>query len=294
VDEFQIEAFLYVVKTKNFSRAAEMLHVTQSTITSRVKALESRFGKPLLHRTTRHVELTGFGMKIFPHLAKISETIKESVRLAHVTDQYDNSFSIGMIESAGHLPIVRALDMIQESFPKTSVYLMTAHSIDVAQAVIEGTIDLGVVYSVPKHPSLVMRKIHTDEIVLVGNSSHASSTHVLSKIRVNPQDLVRIDWSEHFAKWFREEFGPDYVSGTEVANANLALQIILRSKRIGFFPKSIVRPFIDDNSLKVLSYNALQPIPYRIIYAIFQKSAKQKDLITNFSNRLRSLTANNS
>ena len=51
----QIEAFLTLVKTKNFTRAAEELNVVQSTITARIKMLEQSVGKELFKRETRKV-----------------------------------------------------------------------------------------------------------------------------------------------------------------------------------------------------------------------------------------------
>ena len=54
-----IRTFLEVAESGNFNRAAESLHVTQSTVSARNKTLEDYFGLPLFKRARSGVELTG-------------------------------------------------------------------------------------------------------------------------------------------------------------------------------------------------------------------------------------------
>ena len=56
-----IRTFLEISNCGNFNRAAENLHVTQSTVSARVKAMEDRFGRILFTRGHSGVELTSAG-----------------------------------------------------------------------------------------------------------------------------------------------------------------------------------------------------------------------------------------
>ena len=56
-----IEAFVQVAHTQNFSEAARQMRVSKSVVTTRVKQLEELVGAPLFHRSTRMVRLTEFG-----------------------------------------------------------------------------------------------------------------------------------------------------------------------------------------------------------------------------------------
>ncbi|WP_405793511.1 LysR family transcriptional regulator [Streptomyces sp. NBC_01506] len=63
----QMEYFLAVVEESSFTRASELLHVTQPALSHQIKALEKSVGGPLLERMTRGVRLTPMGRAYLPH-----------------------------------------------------------------------------------------------------------------------------------------------------------------------------------------------------------------------------------
>lgn len=64
-------AFVQVVDTGSFSRAATALRVQQSTISKRIAALEEELGRTLLQRTTRHLQVTEAGRLFYPRAVEI-------------------------------------------------------------------------------------------------------------------------------------------------------------------------------------------------------------------------------
>src|SRR5256885_17185874 len=63
----QLEYFVAVVDEGSFTRAAEVLHVTQPGLSHQFQALERELGGPLLERLTRQVRLTPAGRAALPH-----------------------------------------------------------------------------------------------------------------------------------------------------------------------------------------------------------------------------------
>lgn len=79
-----IQAFKAVAETRNFSRAADSLGLTQSAVSQQILKLESMVGAPLFSRTTRQLELTEEGMSLlseitFP-LASLIQTFENFSR----------------------------------------------------------------------------------------------------------------------------------------------------------------------------------------------------------------------
>ena len=66
----QLQAFLAVVETENFGRAARQCGKTQSTISRQIQALESDLGLPLLHRSS-HPKLTLGGERFLPRARRM-------------------------------------------------------------------------------------------------------------------------------------------------------------------------------------------------------------------------------
>ena len=54
----QLESFIQIAENLNFARAAEILNVTQSAVSSQIKGLEEELNTKLFYRTTRTVLLT--------------------------------------------------------------------------------------------------------------------------------------------------------------------------------------------------------------------------------------------
>lgn len=78
----QVRYFLAAAKTLNFTRAAELCHVSQPALTIAVKRLEDQLGSPLFHRDGRRLGLTNFGRRMQPHLAQILEQTAAAEALA--------------------------------------------------------------------------------------------------------------------------------------------------------------------------------------------------------------------
>ncbi|MFT6352829.1 MAG: DNA-binding transcriptional LysR family regulator, partial [Neptuniibacter pectenicola] len=66
-----LRAFTEIAKSGSFTRAAENLHLTQSTLTATIKQLEEQVELKLFDRTTRRVMLTGEGENFFPVAEKL-------------------------------------------------------------------------------------------------------------------------------------------------------------------------------------------------------------------------------
>ncbi|MEX1036447.1 MAG: LysR family transcriptional regulator [Sneathiella sp.] len=71
MDIYQLRYFLAVVETSNFSRAAERAFVSQPTLSTGIKKLETELGTPLFNRDTRKISLTEAGQRFLPHARTI-------------------------------------------------------------------------------------------------------------------------------------------------------------------------------------------------------------------------------
>ena len=70
--------FLAVADTRGFTRAAELLHVTQPTLSHQIKQLETMVGTKVLERSTKEVELTAAGRLFKPYCERILKEIESS------------------------------------------------------------------------------------------------------------------------------------------------------------------------------------------------------------------------
>jgi DNA-binding transcriptional LysR family regulator len=120
-----IEAFVQVAHTQNFSEAARQMRVSKSVVTTRVKQLEELVGAPLFHRSTRMVRLTEFGQSflrdcsdlvgrandIVDHMCEVRGTPAGVLRVHALTGFVLGHFASLLREFQSRYPDIR-LDLI--------------------------------------------------------------------------------------------------------------------------------------------------------------------------------------
>jgi DNA-binding transcriptional LysR family regulator len=102
-----LRSFVAVAHQRNFSRAAEQLHVSQPALSEQIRKLEDELGAPLFERTSRGATLTDAGEAFLPHARAVlsqADQAAEAVRL--IARGLAGTLTLGFIDSAalGLLP----------------------------------------------------------------------------------------------------------------------------------------------------------------------------------------------
>ena len=168
----QVEGFLEVARRGSVSRAAEVLFITQPTLTARLQGLERELGTPLFLRTSHGMRLTDAGRAWIPFAERA---------LRALVDGRDALEQV-MTASAGHLMIAAApavstyvlpavLKSFQTSHPQVRMGVRTGHTEEVLEMVLRREVDLGVGRPI-QHPDAELIPVFDDELVLVVSRHH--------------------------------------------------------------------------------------------------------------------------
>jgi DNA-binding transcriptional LysR family regulator len=147
--------FLAVARERNFTRAAERLHVAQPALSRQVKLLEEELGVELLHRTTHEFELTEAGEFLLERgtaLTSAADELSESVRRFGSGEQGTVSVAYGA--SASYETAPRLLAALAEREPDIALNTSVGATPDILAGVGDGSIDLGVVRCPAPSPEL--------------------------------------------------------------------------------------------------------------------------------------------
>lgn len=140
----QLNAFLTVVATGSMSRAAQVLDISQPTLSRQVLALEAVIGQPLFYRDVRPLVLTDVGRFIHEHIAKNLDDLEHVITLAQRFDSdVTDTLSIGFVASVlyGKLPTI--ISRLKASLPNLDVRLYEVSSHEQISALKSGEIDAG-------------------------------------------------------------------------------------------------------------------------------------------------------
>lgn len=152
-----IEAFVRVAQTQNFTEAARQLRVARSVVTTRIKQLEQYVGAPLFHRSTRMVRLTEVGQALQRDCAELVARASDIVDQMHdVRGSPIGTLSIHALTGfvLGHFASV--IREFQESYPEIMLDLNVS---DAAVDPVKAGVDCALQIFPPSATELVSRPL---------------------------------------------------------------------------------------------------------------------------------------
>ncbi len=142
----QLSHFLAVAEERHFTRAAARVHLTQSSLSSSVRALERELGSDLFVRSTRQVELTEAGRALLP-AARRTVAAAEDGRdaVAAVRGLVRGHLAIGAIQSLGRVDLPGLLARFHRRHPAVTLRIHHVGAPELVRRTADGEIDLALV-----------------------------------------------------------------------------------------------------------------------------------------------------
>jgi len=132
-----------------YTRAAEVLHVSQPTLSQQIKQLEDSLNSMLVDRSGRNVHLTDAGQLYVRHARRALSEIEAGTRAIHdVHDLSRGSLRLGWTPITDHLTC-SLLSKFNSRYPGLSIATLEMSQDDIETAIIEDVIELGIVFSKP-------------------------------------------------------------------------------------------------------------------------------------------------
>lgn len=173
------EYFIAVAEELNFTRAARRLHVVQSGVSAAVRSLEQELGAALFERNSKHVALTAAGEALLPE-ARATLASAEAARdaVGQVEAGLRGTVRVGTMTSLAILDLPGLFGRFHADHPRVGIQLRApiGGSVGLAQAVVDGELDLAFVSLPGKAPSgLTVRTLATVPQVAVIPADHPLS-----------------------------------------------------------------------------------------------------------------------
>lgn len=174
----QLRAFVAVADAQHFTRAAERLELSQSTVSTLVRELEDNLGLKLFDRHTRMLRLTHAGAELLPlarrALADLDDVLGSSAEL-RTLGRGRVSIAAASLQAALMLPAV--IRRYTDGNPGVKVRLHDLPEHEVIQKVRTGEVDFGVGSDTGTQPDISARALVTDVFVAVMRPDHALARH---------------------------------------------------------------------------------------------------------------------
>ncbi|MHC2436466.1 LysR substrate-binding domain-containing protein [Bradyrhizobium sp. USDA 4451] len=188
-----LRLFAAVAKTGSFSRAADLLHISQPAISKGVRDFELQVGCRLLDRTPKGVRPTREGAA----LARHAETLFAAERAAEdelqaLRNLDSGSLRIGASTTIATYMIPQYLGVFHRAFPGIDLHVVSANTSDIAALMLGHEIEIALVEGPVEDEALTSAAWRTDAMVLIAAPDHryASATGPIDVRHLNDEILI--------------------------------------------------------------------------------------------------------
>ncbi|GGG06579.1 LysR family transcriptional regulator [Paenibacillus abyssi] len=171
MDWMDIHYFVTVVREQSISKASRILHISQPTLTARLKKLEAEFNTPLLERNWKGVELTMQGHQFLLYAVQVLDEFKEMSEKLHElipdTPAQAEKLKLGVLRPLGPYFISPALQLLKQDYPDIKYDVITGLTGYLMELISVRKIHLGIMPYFKPFPGLSSVTLFQEEIVLL-------------------------------------------------------------------------------------------------------------------------------
>ena len=274
-----IRTFLEISDCGNFNRAAENLHVTQSTVSARVKAMEERFGRVLFKRGHSGVELTSAGQHFREYALNIQRLWQQAQQRISLPENYSHGIGLGLQVSLWDSLIHKWIPWMRHNARDIAIHVEADYSPSLMRQLSDGLLDIGVMYNPRQTPGLVIEDLLEETLVLVATDARELADGWI-------EDYVFVDWGADFRRRHGEAFPNMDTPAISVGLGSMGLEYIRQNGGSGYFPLRVVQAAIERGDLFLV---AGAPTMQRPAYMVYPEVARYRDSLDLALNGLRKI-----
>jgi LysR family transcriptional regulator, flagellar master operon regulator len=233
--------FLEIVATGRFQLAAERLHVTQTAVSARVRALEDQLGRRLFVRSKSGASLTPAGEQFSRYAATLVQVWERARHQVAVPTGRRGVLTVGSEQSLWDPLLLDWLLHMRTAAPHLALRTEVGDSQGLLGRVAEGVLDIAIVYAPQQRPGLRIELLIEERLVMVTTSPKRQLP--------SPAEYVYVDWGSEFAAQHSLAF-PELSNAAVAAGLGpLGREYVLAAGGAGYFRLNVVRDHLKRGQL---------------------------------------------
>ncbi|MBQ7154481.1 MAG: LysR family transcriptional regulator [Synergistaceae bacterium] len=289
----QIEAFIAIMTYGTITSASNFLHVSQSTVSSRIQMLEDELGATLLvrHKGHRNIELTPHGQAFLPLASQWSSVFRDSRNLNTLASI--QTLSIASVDAVNNYTFVPLFNRIIDTQPNIRLQIRTHHSDEIHGLISNRTADIGFVFSRSPYPDIISRPVYRELMYLICRSDSPYYDGI-SPEELEPDNEIYLHWGLDFQQWHNRFFPPDRYPVISVNTGSMLQHYLDAPMRWAVAPRSVVNAIAHRKNLTCRTLS--EPPAPRICYMLTNRypNSRRVEAIRTFTAELEEFIAGNS
>ncbi len=261
MDVDQARTFLAVIYAGSFVGAASKVFVTQSTVSMRIKTLEEQLGKRLFERSKAGATLTPDGLRFQKHALGMVRLWEHARLEISLPEGYQAALAVGAQYSLWDGFLLDWLHKMRTNAAEVAIKTELGYSSTLMQHLVDGTLDLGVMYTPQARPGFEVELLFEDELVLVSGKRMSDWTP--------DRDYIYVDWGPEFQADHSLNFPTLSTPGLYMELGSLSLKYILKHAAAGYFPRRLVSEYLASERLHLVPKAPVFSYPAYVAYSSY-------------------------
>ncbi|MGM0419114.1 MAG: selenium metabolism-associated LysR family transcriptional regulator [Thermodesulfobacteriota bacterium] len=188
MDLWQLKIFCSVVEQKSFSKAGKEIHLSQPTISSHIRDLETHFNCRLIDRLGKEAVPTGAGKLLYNHARKIL-ALRDSAEteMAEYQGLIKGRIKIGGSTIPGSYILPRFIGQFVSKNPEVKITLIINDTLKIIEEIINGDLEIGVVGAESGDRRIVQTPLIKDNMCVIVPKEHKW----FDKNEISPEELIK-------------------------------------------------------------------------------------------------------
>ncbi len=261
-----IQTFLAVVDTGSILKASEMLYISQSSASTRIKQLETELQTTLFerHKGHRKISLTLQGEEFLPIAQQWLALFQDALNLKNIPNY--RMLKIAATDLVNNHTFLEFYKYFMISHQDITLNIKTHHSSEIHRLVDNQQCDIGFSSNVYNYPNLQTMPLYEEELVLLYHQSHPFH-ETKNKKDLDTKDEIFQHFSPDYLHWHQHYFNSStYLISVGTVSMQLSL---MNEKYWTIVPESAANDFIKeqpDYCIYHFSNKSLKRTVYLITY----------------------------
>lgn len=275
-----LQTFLVAAEYGNFRKTADVLFMSQPSVTVHMQNLEKELGVHLFLREKKKVELTKEGRRFIAHAQALLNSYQTGLKDMQAFSQgYSSKLSIAISPLIADTILPFVLKKYMMKHPQVEVSVRVVESIDIEREILADEVDIGLSCLRSANNELLCEVLSTDKVMLIvpHDGMDAETAPVLDEEEVLSSNYLLTDnhpvYWEELSRQVRHKF--PRVRTMKVSQIHVTKRFIVEGLGVSFLPESTVRKELLEGWLLEVPCSSIK-LPEACTYAIMKDSHPKK------------------
>lgn len=248
-----IETFLALSEIRNFTKVAETLYVSQSTVTNRISDLEKELGYQLFQRNNRNVILTDAGKIYLDFAKKMMELHFASIACLYENGVEKKNYRVGTTNTIYESYLKDKIIDFMKNNDNCKIQIHIGHSDELVQLLENEELDYLYTYIPLKKAGYQSKCFAVDELLLVCRYDITEYENGICKDQLPKIRYLYCNFAlQEVGNFIRELFPKYYQFGFEIDNSLKLADYIKAGLGYSFLPYSVIKEEIEKKQMRII------------------------------------------